>query len=59
MLGLDLKTFFFDKRDKAKERQYYENKDDLFRAKGRFEYIGTGIIPSWLDAKHVTITVNR
>lgn len=53
---LDMKTIFYDKRDNSKSRRYYDNIDELYKDKGRLEYVGKYIIPEWLGIKNIEIT---
>lgn len=55
MFYLDMVTKYYDKRDPLKERKYYNTPDELFRAKGRPEYVGKYIIPSWMENKNIEI----
>ena len=56
MTYLDMITKYYDKREPRKNRKYYDTTDDLFKAKGRTEYVGRAVIPSWLGSKDIEVT---
>jgi hypothetical protein len=56
MIYTDAVTKYYDKREPAKERKHFNTKDELFAAKGRKEYVGKSIIPSWLGLKTIDVT---
>jgi hypothetical protein len=56
MTYLDMITKYYDKREPHKGRKYYDSTDELFKAKGRTEYVGRAVIPSWLGIKDIEIT---
>lgn len=56
-MTLDMITKYYDKRDKSRNRVYYNTADELFKAKGRFEYVGKPIQPSWLGIKNIEIYI--
>ena len=49
-------TKYYDKREPYKKRKYYNSPDELFLAKGRTEYVGKYIYPSWMDSKNIEVT---
>lgn len=55
MIYMDMVTKYYDKREPSKERKYYNTPDDLFIAKGRLEYVGKRIVPSWMGIKNIEI----
>lgn len=57
MLYTDSVTKYYDKRESSKERKYYDSTDALFKAKGRFEYVGKFVSPSWLGIKNIDVTL--
>lgn len=53
---MDMITKYYDKRDSRNDRKYYDSTDDLFKAKGRTEYVGRAVIPQWLGIKNIEVT---
>lgn len=56
-MAKDMTIKYYDKRDTIKDRKYYNNIDEIFKDKGRFEYLGKHIILSWLGIKNVEFDV--
>jgi hypothetical protein len=56
MTYTDSVTLYYDKREPRNRRQYFNSADELYTAKGRTEYIGRGVIASWLGIKNVDVT---
>ncbi len=56
MTYTDSVTLYYDKREPRNRRQYFNSADELYAAKGRTEYIGRGVIASWLGIKNVDVT---
>lgn len=52
-MALDVKTKYYNKRKKGKDRIFYNTVDELFIAEGRYEYIGKLVIPSWLGIQDI------
>lgn len=57
MFYTDSVTKYYDKREPSKERKYYDTPDALFEVKGRFEYVGKCVCPSWLGIKNIDVTL--
>lgn len=55
MFFLDAITKYYDKRDSAKNRIYFDSPDDLFKAKGRIELVGKYACPSWLGIRSIEV----
>lgn len=56
-MAKDVIIKYYDIRESYKKRKYYNTLDELFIAKGRFEYVGRSIHPSWLGIKDIEIEV--
>lgn len=54
-MAKDMITKYYDKREHP--RIYYITLDEIFIAKGRIEYVGRWIFPSWLGSKNIEIEV--
>ena len=55
MYYTDCETLYYNKRKPSRKRVYHKNLDDLFKSKGRLEYVGKKIIPSWIGIKNGTV----
>lgn len=56
-MARDLIIKYYDKREPYKKRKYYNSTDELYKAKGRFEYIGRYVSASWLGIKDFEIDI--